>query len=179
MPKSAPIKINDVHKQDLAAIPEHGRRIMYERKESLPKNESTKKQPPSGESVSAAVKKPKYQCWRLSVPVAKFASTVPNSDAKLLRAQDVTMHFPVFDKYFAVKKFRNRGPLTEAKLLALVQRMAIIALAFYLKDKHYANTGRRLDRDITYGEVHPLLEKHVTCSLVVLPARPGYNVYVL
>jgi len=130
-------------------------------------------------SSVAASQKSQYQCWKLSVPAAKFAATVPNSDAKILRSHDITMHFPVFDKYYAVKKFRNRGTLTTAKLLALVQRMAIVAIAYYLKDKYYTNTGMRLERDVTYGEVQPILERHTTCSLVVLPARPGYNVYVL
>lgn len=106
-------------------------------------------------------------------------ATVPNSDVKILRSHDVTVHFPVFDKYYAVKSFRNRGNLTTAKLLAMVQRMAVIALAFYVKDKHFMATGERLEREVTYGDVHPLLEKHTSCSLLVTPNRPGYNIYVM
>lgn len=130
----------------------------------------------SSSSYKASVKN---RCWKLSIPHSTFVQTVPDKDKKILRAVDVDIHFPVFNKFVAVKSFRLRGSVTPSKMLAVVQRMAVTSMAFYIKHKHREATGENLDRDITYKEVQPLLEKHVTCSLMVSPKKPGYHVYVL
>jgi len=168
-PLDMPIKINDVRREDLVEIvPKDGsRRIRYEKG----------RVPVSGSSERH--QQMPYQCWKLTVPVEKFVGTIPDRDAKLLRSQDLTIHFPVFDKFYAVKRFKIRGHLTTEKLLTLVQRMGTIAIAMYVKDKHHARTGQKMERDVKYGEVHCLLDKHTTCSLLLTPARPGYNVYVM
>lgn len=147
-----------------------GRIITYGKKSSS----SARSSSPSASSVSA-----KNKCWKLSIPHATFVESVPDKDKKILRAVDVDVHFPVFNKFVTVKSFRVRGSMTPSKLLALVQRMAIASMAFYIKHKHKEATGEALDRDITYREVHPLLEKQTTCALAVRPKKPGYHMYVL
>ena len=146
-----------------------GRVITYGKKSSSSSSSSSAKS-----TVSA-----KNKCWKLSIPHATFVESVPDKDKKILRAVDVDVHFPVFNKFVTVKSFRVRGSMTPSKLLALVQRMAIASMAFYIKHKHKEATGEALDRDITYREIHPLLEKHTTCALAVRPKKPGYHVYVL
>lgn len=177
--RNMPIKINDVKKNDLSEYPVGNnpgwRRIKYEKSSSSPTVSFSSDQKSLPHPYQP---QPQYQCWRLTVPLEKFMSTVPNNKLGL-RAQDVTIHFPVFDKFYAVKHFRVKGKMTTEKLLALVQRMSVIAIAVYVKERYKAKTGQDLGRDVTYGDVHPLLDRHTTCSLLITPARPGYNVYVM
>lgn len=190
MPAREVIKVNDVHKEPLRDPPADGRRIWYgvargalpNRVQPVaPSGSAFKKHTPSSvltDGPSGQVR-PQHQCWKLSVPHDRFASSVPDSDVKILRAKDVTIFFPVFDKYYAVKSFRTRDGLTVGRLLALVQRMAVVSLAMYFREKHLASTGSKLQRDVTFADVEPMLQRFTTCSLLVVPNRPGYKVYVM
>lgn len=182
-----PIKVHDAKSEPLHDIPTSGKKIKYEKRvralhaqeKRSGRRASAGEYPPHGygdadEGVAQKV------CWKMSVPFERFRDGLIGGDAKVLRSRSVRILFPVFDKYFVAKTFRSSTGFTLHKLLSLVQRQAAIASAFYIKDKRKMATGPQKDgRDeVALTDILPVLDKHTSCALVLVPGRPGYDVYV-
>lgn len=110
-------------------------------------------------------------CWKLDVPPERFAELLAVPGALALRSHAVRVFFPVFDRYYVVKKFRSADGFTLFALLAAVHKTAVTALAYYVRDAKLADKP-------TLAQVTPLLRQHTACELHVARGRAAYHVYV-
>lgn len=112
-------------------------------------------------------------CWKLATDTASqfVKSGLRDAGAIFTKSTEISIYFPAFSRYFAVRSFQSQGGFTLAKIMRCIEATSLGAMAYYIKNDL---PGGKVTR-VTNALVKKLLRLYAMCAINI----KGNKVYCI